>query len=61
MKELNKKIEEEYKKSITLRNLDLYDTSLDHAQKIRKEQDESYKKCMFFIELRKAMKKGNKK
>lgn len=61
MKELNKKIEEEYKKSITLRNLDLYDTSFEHGRKIQKEQEESYKKCMFFTELRKAMKKGNKK
>lgn len=61
MKELNKKIEEEYKKSITLRNLDLDKTSYEQQQKVRKEQDESYKKCMFFTELRNAMKKGNKK
>ena len=60
MKELNKKIEEEYIKSITLRNLDLNKTSYERAEEIRKKQDESYKKCVFFTKLRKAIRKGNK-
>jgi len=60
MKDLNKKIEEEYIKSITLRNLDLDKTSYKRAKDIRKQQDESYKKCVFFTNLRKEMEKKDK-
>lgn len=60
MKELNKKIEEEYNKSITLRNLDLDKTSYERAEEIRKQQDESYKKCVFFTKLRKEMERKDK-
>lgn len=60
MKELNKKIKEEYKKSVTLRNLDLNKTSYEHAKKIRKKQDDSYKKYIFFKELGKVIEKGKR-
>ena len=60
MKELNKKIEQEYQKSIKVRNVNLCNSSYKQQQKIMKEQDESYKKCFFFKQLRKAVEKGIK-
>lgn len=55
MKEINKKIEEEYQKGIRLRNLDLSKTTYNKMQEIRKEQKESYDKYKFFKKLRKTI------
>ena len=58
MKELNKKIIEEYRKSKILRELSLEETSFEHQQKIRKEQEKAYKKLLFLRGLEKAIQKG---
>ncbi len=60
MKELNAKTFQERQNYKGLKQLALEELPYDKSIEISKEQDESYKKCMFFTELRKAIRKGNK-
>ena len=49
-----------YKKSITLRNMNLENAGYKKAREIQKEQDKLYKKWLFMEKLDKEMKKNDK-
>ena len=62
MKELNNKIKQTMKKSITLQGLALEDNlPYDKQIKIREEHNKAYNKYVFFKKLKEAVEKGNKK
>ena len=49
-----------YKKSITLRNMNLENAGYKKAREIQKEQDKLYKKWLFMEKLDKEIKKNDK-
>ena len=60
MKEIEEKVKQELDKSYTLRNLDLSAIPFDKAMEIRKEQEKTYNKYMFFKELNEVMNRKGK-
>lgn len=61
MNNLFKEKEKLFKKSIGLRNFTFKIDNEEQLQKVRKEQDEAYKKCQFYSEFLKAENKINRK
>lgn len=57
MRDLNKKIMETYKKSRYLRERSMKCESSEQTARVRKEQDEYYKKWEFLVKLRNEMEK----
>lgn len=61
MKSLEKKVKDEYYKSKALRNIEQLNSaniSYEQSMKIRKEQNDSYVKYLFFQKLNKEMEKS---
>ena len=61
MSEIFKEKEKLFEKSIRLRNLSFKIDNEEQLKKIRKQQDEAYKKCQFYSEFLKAENKSKGK